>query len=103
MEAALRALGLAGVPRAVKTLPAEIAAHSLEQARNSPLAKRTVQPRPGTAVVTLGPRNLDLLRHDLIAQFELDQVSGDAHPFDPRPAQIGPIGHPMVSENVGAL
>jgi hypothetical protein len=63
-----------------------------------------MQPRSLTTEVAMRPRNADLLRQDMIAQFQLDQVSGSAHFRDGRPAerdhrQINPI----VMENACPL
>jgi hypothetical protein len=89
MQSALSALALASVSRIVEALPAVIAAQSFEKLRYSQNAY-AMQPRPCTAVMAPCPRNSDLVRHDLISQFQLDQVAARAHFHDGGPPEQWP-------------
>src|SRR5215831_15053922 len=103
MAPTLSALGLACVDRITDAGATAEAGQSVEQPRHASLAVRTMQPWPAAAEMAPAPRNPDLLRRDLIEQYQLDQVPGDPHLVDPRPPQRRPQCNPTVPENVGTL
>ena len=63
-----------------------IAAHSFEQPGHS-LAALTNQPRPRPAEIAPCPYNPNVLRHKLVAQFNVNHELRRAHFFNTRPSE----------------
>jgi len=97
------ALGLARINRVTGTTTAAIARQPSNELGHALLAMGAMQPWPGTAEAALGPRDPDLLIDSLIAQFQMEKISGNAHLLNAGPQQCWAKHNPSVSQDSSPL
>jgi hypothetical protein len=86
----LRISKLAFVDWAANTHATVVAGKSLKQPCYTILAKWAEQPWALATEVAARPRDADLLRGDLIAQHDVDQIAIQSDPFDSGPLELRP-------------